>query len=291
MTRVVVVGSLNMDATVDVAQLPRPGETVLGRQLTWSPGGKGANQAVAAARQGVTTALIGRVGDDDAGRSLLALLEAEGVDTTGLSVTSGTPTGVALIAVDGTGTNMIVVVPSANLALTVEDVDAAAAVIATASVLVCQLEVPLDAVERALRLARAAGVTTILNPSPVRPIAREVLELVDILVANEHEMVDLRAQGRLPCGAVVATMGERGAELVQGAGRTTIEAAPVAAVDTTGAGDAFLGALAAGLAAERPLADALRRAVAAGAVAVTRPGALLSMPDAAEVTALLEEAR
>jgi ribokinase len=283
---VVVVGSLNMDAITRVDRLPGVGETVLAGGLAWTPGGKGANQAVAAARLGASVALVGRIGDDDGGHALVACLDGEGVDTTAVRVTTGTPTGVALITVDGSGANTIVVAPSANAALTPADVDAAASLIERAAVVLAQLEIPLETATRALELARASGATTVLNPSPAQVLDDELLGLVDVLVANEHEAGVVGAASA--CGAVVTTMGERGAVIAEGASYPSHR---VDAVDTTGAGDAFCGALAAQLAAGRALGDAVRTAVAAGALAVTRPGALPSLPTAAEVAALLEEER
>ena len=283
---VLVVGSLNLDAVVRVERLPTPGETVLGSGLAWLPGGKGANQAVAAARQGVATALIGRVGDDEAGRSLTARLAAEGVDTSGVLATPDDATGVALISVDRAGANTIVVAPSANGSLAPADVDGAA--VGRATVLVAQLETPVDTVRHAFELARRAGVTTVLNPSPVEGVDAALLDLVDVLVANEHEAGELGVG--LPCRAVVVTRGAGGAVVSEDGDQVVVPSYPVDAVDTTGAGDAFCGTLAARLAAGRSLLDAVGAAVAAGALAVTRPGALPSFPTAAEVAALLEEA-
>jgi ribokinase len=288
MSQVVVVGSVNMDAVAHVERLPAPGETVGGAELAWFAGGKGANQAVAASRQGAATAFVGRIGNDDAGRRLVAGLEAEGVDTSGVTVAHDVPTGLAMIAVDASGENTIVVAPGSNQALTAADVDAAGA-LADAAVVVCQLEIPVAAVTRALERGRDVGAVTILNPSPWRFLDESLLSLVDVLVANEHEAAALGE--RLPCRAVVVTMGERGARLIEDGTATRFDSVPVQAVDTTAAGDAFCGTLAAGLAAGRSLRDAMRFAVAAGALAVTRPGAQASLPTAAEVAALLEESR
>ncbi|HZQ27128.1 MAG TPA: ribokinase [Acidimicrobiales bacterium] len=286
---VVVVGSVNMDAVVRVDRLPGPGETVLGHTLDSVPGGKGANQAAAAARLGAPTALVARVGDDDAGRTLVAALAGEGVDVRAVATTPGTATGVALITVDAAGANSIVVAPLANHSLSAVDIDAAAELIAGARVLLCQLEVPLAAVERALQIARAAGVTTVLNPSPAPgpDVGAALLELVDVVVANEHEAEALALQ----CPAVIVTRGARGAVVFVDGRYHELSAFPVTAVDTTAAGDAFCGALVAGLAAGRTVLEAARPALAAGALAVTRPGALPSLPTAAEVAALLQEVR
>lgn len=286
---VVVIGSANMDAVVRVDHLPAAGETVMGTELRWVPGGKGANQAVAAARQGATTSFVGCVGDDEAGRSLVAALIADGVDVRALGSTPASPTGVALIAVDPTGANTIVVASSANLALTTDAVQAAQPIIDAASVVMAQLEVPLSAVVRAFELAKAVGATTVLNPSPVRELDGPVLDLVDVLVANEHEARVLGSD--LPCPAVVITLGERGGVVMRGGVTTTFSTFPVAAVDTTAAGDAFCGALAARIDAGQPVDSAVQWAAAAGALAVTVPGAIPSLPTSAAVAALLEEAR
>jgi ribokinase len=287
MSRVVVVGSVNMDAVARVQRLPAPGETVGDAELSWFPGGKGANQAVAAARQGAPTAFVGCVGNDDAGRSLAAGLAAGGVDTSGVHVAHDVSTGLAMIAVDVNGANTIVVAPGSNQALTPAHIDGAA-VLTDAAVVVCQLEVPMPTVVRALQRGREAGAITILNPSPSRRLDSGLLSLVDVLVANEHEAAELGES--LPCRAVVVTMGERGAELTEAGTVRSYPSVAVRVVDTTAAGDAFCGTLAAAVAAGHSLHDAVTKAVAAGALAVTRAGAQPSLPTAAEVAALLERA-
>lgn len=287
MTDVVVVGSINLDAVASVERLPLAGETVLAAGFGWVPGGKGANQAVAAARQGASVAMVGRVGADEGGRALHARLAGEGVDVTSVPTDPDQPTGLALIAVDPAGTNTIVVVPGANGALTPDDVDSAAELIEQAVVVVCQLEIPLPAVVRAFELARAAGGTTILNPSPARALDASVLRLVDVLVANEHEASCVGDTSL--CRVVVTTLGERGATFTEAGHTTSILSPKVVAVDTTGAGDAFCGALAAGLSQGRPLTEVIRSAVVAGALAVTRSGALPSLPTEAEVARLLAD--
>ena len=280
---IVVVGSVNMDAIVRVPRLPGTGETVLGDTLEWLPGGKGANQAVAAARLGAPTALVARVGDDDAGKTLRDVLHHDGVDVRSVKVTAEAGTGVALITVAPDGDNTIVVAPLANRRLAPADVDAG--LVASASVVLCQLEVPADTVRRAFELARGAGVTTVLNPSPVEALDRPLLELTDVLVANEHE--DAVIADPRPCPAVVVTRGAAGATVTFDGQSTDIPSPSVDAVDTTGAGDAFCGALVAGLARGLDVAAAARPAVAAGAITVTRPGALPSLPTASEVEAML----
>jgi ribokinase len=291
---VAVVGSANIDLVVPVAVLPRPGQTVLGGDHLRASGGKGANQAVAAARLGRRAAMIGRVGDDDFGRQVLHSLAAAGVDTTMTIVTGGVPTGLALITVDRTGENTIAVSPGANARLTGEDVAAAAPLLAAARVLLVQLEVAIDTVAAAV--ASAAG-TVILNPAPAASLPETVLEHVDVLVPNRSELAVLtghrepksledaaRMTRSLPAGlAVVVTLGTDGALVVEDGQVEHVPAIPVAAVDATGAGDAFCGALADGLARELDLVAATRWAVRVAGLATTRWGAQPSMPSREEV--------
>jgi ribokinase len=279
---VCVVGSANLDLVAATARLPAPGETVLGTDFAQHAGGKGLNQAVAAARAGATTTFIGAVGDDDAARVLLAELAAAGIDTSLVGVRQR-PTGRAVITVDERGENSIVVVPGANGEVTVDALPAAAVVLA-------QLEVPVAAVADALRLARAAGAITVLNPAPAARLEADLLRLVDVLVPNEHEVALLGSADRLLAGgvgAVVTTLGGAGVRVVTPDGAWHVAPFHVLPVDTTGAGDAFCGTLAARLAAGDALDAAVRVASAAGALATTRRGAVPSMPHAAEVAALL----
>jgi ribokinase len=279
---VCVVGSANLDLVATTARLPAPGETVLGSDFAQHAGGKGLNQAVAAARAGAPTTFVGCIGDDDAARLLLAELAAARVDATGVS-RCARPTGRAVITVDERGENSIVVVPGANAELTV-------AAVPTAAVLLVQLEVPLDAVSAALRLARVAGAVTILNPAPAARLSRDVLGLVDVLVPNEHELAALGAADALLAagvGAVVTTLGGAGVRVVTRERAWHVAPFHVLSVDTTGAGDAFCGVLAARLAAGDTLEAAVRVAAAAGALATTRLGAVPSMPLAGEIDALL----
>jgi ribokinase len=299
---VTVVGSINQDMVARVPRLPGPGETVLGHDLVMVPGGKGLNQAVAAARAGATTAFVGMVGDDSAGQHLLAVLDEEGVDTRGVA-TVGALTGRALISVADDGENHIVVVPGANAAVSVAHVDRHHAPVERARVVLAQLEIPLVAVETALRRARASGVTTILNATPPLPLDADLLRLVDVLVVNEHEAAAmaggsvanstdasdagraLRASG---CGVVVVTLGSEGAVLVSEDGVVHRPAIRVDVIDTTAAGDAFAGTFAARLAEGAELAEALRWAIAAGALAVTTLGAAPSIPGRSDVQRLLD---
>jgi ribokinase len=297
---VAVVGSLNLDLVIRVAELPGPGETVTGGDLFRNPGGKGANQAVAAARLGRRVAMIGCVGDDQAGADLLASLEGDGVDSSRVRVVDGVPSGTAFITVRGDGENQIVVSPGANARLTPGDVAAAEAALAAATVTLLQLEIPLEAVAAA---ARTAGGRVVLNPAPVRPLPAELLAQVDVLVPNRVELGQLaggpapstvseavRLAGRLAARAVVVTLGADGALVVGDGQASHVPAVPVQPVDTTAAGDAFCGGLADALAAGAGLGDAARRAVRVAAAACLRHGAQASLPTPAEVAALPDPA-
>ncbi len=280
--RVCVVGSANVDLVALVARLPRPGETVLGTAVTEHAGGKGLNQAVAAARAGAATSFVGALGDDDAGRVLLAELAAAGIDATRVR-RSDRPTGRAVIIVDDSAENSIVVVPGANLDARIVDLPAA-------DVLLTQLEIPLTTVADALRAARAAGMRTVVNPAPAAALDRDLLALVDVLVPNEHELELLGPTDALigaGVGAVVTTLGGHGVRVVTHDQEWHVAPFRVRPVDTTGAGDAFCGALAARLAAGDTLDIAVGAAAAAGALATTRRGAVPSMPTAAEIEVLL----
>ncbi len=295
---VTVVGSLNEDVLIAVGRLPGRGETVIGRSAVLAPGGKGANQAAAAGELGPGVHMVGRVGEDPAGARQLAALAASRVNVGRVHRTPGVPTGSATIPVeDGTGENLIVVVPGANAELTPED--AGAESVRRARVVLLQLEVPLAAVEAA---ARAATGTVVLTPAPPQPLPAALLEHVDVLVPNEHELASLAgvepgerepeelaalARSVASC-AVVVTLGARGALVVPPDGPVLLQAPPaVTAVDTTGAGDCFCGALAQALATDPDLPAAVRFAVAAAALSTTGPGARGALPDADAVDALL----
>ncbi|MET9989055.1 ribokinase [Streptomyces mutabilis] len=293
-----VVGSANADLVIGVERRPGAGETVLGTDLAVHPGGKGANQAVAAARLGARTALLARVGDDDYGRLLLDSQRAAGVDTVGVLV-GGAPTGVALITVDPSGDNSIVVSPGANGRLAPGDVRAAASLFHASRVVSTQLEVPLETVVEVVR-SLAPGSRFVLNPSPPRPLPQEVLAACDPLIVNEHEakviLGDSCVSDRpedwarilLAKGprSVVVTLGAEGALVASGPEVTRVPSVKVDAVDTTGAGDAFTAALAWRLGTGESLADAAAYAARVGAAAVTKAGAQASYPTAAEVEAL-----
>jgi ribokinase len=296
-----VVGSANADLVIGVERRPGAGETVLGSDLAVHPGGKGANQAVAAARLGARTALLARVGDDGHGRLLLDSQRAAGVDTAGVLV-GGAPTGVALITVDPSGDNSIVVSPGANGRLTPGDVRAADALLRASRVVSAQLEIPLETVVEVVRRL-PEGTRFVLNPSPPRELPAEVLAEVlaasDPLIVNEHEAKVVAggelagspedwARALLALGprSVVVTLGAEGALVADAEGGARVAAVKVDAVDTTGAGDAFTAALAWRLGAGAELAEAAAYASRVGAAAVTRAGAQASFPTAEEVAAL-----
>lgn len=287
---VCVVGSANLDLVATTETLPAPGVTVLGTSYAEHPGGKGLNQAVAAARAGARVAFVGAVGLDAAGRGLLDVLAAEHIDATGVQQV-GT-TGRALIGVSAAGENSIIVVPGANATLTAEHVRAA---LPRARVVLVQLEIPLPAVGAALATGRAMGATTVLNPAPApaAPLPAEVLQHCDLVVPNEHEADAIGgAPSLLAEGAttVIVTRGAAGISLVTSADTVDLRAFTVEAVDTTAAGDAFCGALCAELAAGADLAAAVRVAMAAGALATTVAGAVPSLPRRAAIDELLSAA-
>ncbi|MFF7963952.1 ribokinase [Streptomyces sp. NPDC007903] len=293
MTHIVVLGSTNMDLVTYVARAPQRGETVTGREFRTIPGGKGANQAMAAARAGATVSLIGAVGNDAYGVRLRDNLEHSGVDTDFLRTVEGA-SGTAHIVVDDEGNNAIVVVPGANG--TVDHLSPGdEALIASADALLLQLEVPLPAVIAGAEAARRHGVRTVLTPSPAQPLPEELLSVTDVLVPNEYEAVTLTgrtdpldaAVGLLDLvPEVVLTLGEAGVLYVS---RDTeplaVPAHQVAAVDSTGAGDTFAGAYAVAVAEEKPLREALSWAAAAAALSVQREGASASMPYRPEIEA------
>ena len=302
MARVVVVGSLNIDLVTHTERIPAPGETVLGGDLATVPGGKGANQAVAAARLGAQTAMVGQLGDDGFAAQLRQSLAADNIDTRHVT-TVDAATGVALIVVDARGQNSIVVASGANMRVTPADVDAAAETIANADVLLLQLEIPLQSVKRAAEIAHANGVIVILNPAPAQPLPADLLALVDILAPNESETatltglpVESEADLRTAANAlrafgidtVLLTLGERGVLL---AGSDGIEQFPAFrvdnVVDTTAAGDAFLGGFATAMAEGRSAAEAVPWGCAAGALAVTKAGAQPSLPSRDDVQKML----
>ncbi len=298
MTQICVVGSLNMDLVVKVRHLPRVGETVSGGTFAAFPGGKGANQAVAAARLGARVAMVGRVGADPFGRQLVEGLGRDGIDVAHVRVDPGAATGVALIGVDGEGRNMIMVAPGANARVGSADVDEARDAIVGARVVLLQLEVPTEAVLHAAAMARAAGAVVCLDPAPAGPLPETLYACVDVINPNEveaqiltgveiHSMADaeraavaLRERG---ARVAVVKMGERGAFYLGPDGRGHVPALPAKAVDTTAAGDAFAAALGVALGEGRGVADAVLFATRAAGIKVARMGAQVGMPTRVEV--------
>jgi len=302
--RIVVVGSSNMDMVVKSPRIPVVGETILGEGFIMTPGGKGANQAVAAAKLGAEVCFVARLGDDLFGRQSLNNFVQEGVDTTYVVSTRETPSGVALITVDRAGNNVIVVAPGANQRLSPEDVSKAQPSIASSGALVAQLEVPLETVEFAGRLANESGVTFVLDPAPAQKLGAEFLKTVDVLTPNETEAWILTgvevtdedsartaAYCLLESGvkAVILTMGTKGFLLATSNRTEFVPAVRVDAVDATAAGDAFTGSLAVKLAEGKTLRDAAVFANYVAALSVTRMGAQSSMPTAREVESFIKD--
>jgi ribokinase len=301
--RIVVVGSINMDLIVRSSRLPRPGETVIGRETQELPGGKGANQAVAAARLEADVSMIGRVGNDGFGERLRAGLQEERIDMSRVVVTPGCASGLAIVAVEDSGENAITVIPGANARVTAADVLDAADLIREADVLLLQLEVPLETVLAAIEMARRHETVVILNPAPAPATFSPELLSVDVACPNETEaaaltgitVIDLadanQAARRLRAmGArnAVITLGARGAVVCESDGQCEhVESFEVQAVDTTAAGDAFAAALAVSLARGKSISEGVQYACAAGALAATRHGAQPAMPTAAEVARLV----
>jgi ribokinase len=303
MADIIVVGSLNMDLVIKADRMPLPGETIPGYDFQTIPGGKGANQAVAAARMGSRVAMAGRVGDDQFGSALVENLGQHGVDASPVRVDSNAATGIALIIVDEMGENSIVVAGGANLCMSPQDIDSLAGVWSQAKLLVLQFEVPMETVSYAMAMAAQHGLGVILNPAPARAVSPQLLSQADYLVPNEIEAsmltgVEVRdltsaeeaARRLLGFGvqAVVVTLGENGALAVTEKQSFHVPAWQVEPVDTTAAGDAFNGGLATALLQGFTLKDAVRYATCAGTLAATKFGAQTSLPSAEEVQALYE---
>jgi ribokinase len=301
--KIVIVGSFNTDLTSYMERMPRPGETVSGRKFVTGPGGKGSNQAVAAARLGAEVTFIGRVGQDVFGDLALKTWEQEGINTRYVVRDPEHATGVAPIFVDDTGENSIVVVLGANLNIQAADVDAAADLIAQADIILTQLEINYNIVAYALQAAKQRGVKTILNPAPAGHLPAEVVALADFITPNETELEVLSGKTGLTAEqaahsllthdeqTVIVTLGAQGAQYVRKDSTGVIPTFKVNVVDTTGAGDAFNGGLAVALAEGKPLTEAIAFANATAALCVTRPGTAPSMPRRDEVEALLASAK
>lgn len=300
MVRIAVVGSLMMDLVVRAPRLPAVGESLIAHSFQTFIGGKGGNQATAAARLGADVNMIGRVGDDDFGRAIVANLRNEGVDVFGVFADPANGTGVAVPIVLDDGNNAIFAVPRANLTMGAADIERARASIENADILMVQFEVGMAATEAAMRIARGAGRTVMLNPAPIAPHPPGLLALADVLLPNEVEAAALAPEAggdhrreaevllaRGP-GAVVITLGEHGALVATPGLLIEVPAFPVMAVDSVGAGDASCGAFAVALAEGATVVEAARFGAAAGAVAVTRPGAAASLPSRSEVQRILQ---
>jgi len=297
MPKIVVVGSANTDMVVKSPRIPGPGETVIGGEFLLAAGGKGANQAVAAARLGADVTFVACLGNDVFGDQAIAGYQHEGIDTTYIVRDPEAASGVALIVVDAHGENSIAVASGANARLSAADVERAADRICRADVLLVQLEVPMEAVRKAIELAHSAGVPVILNPAPAQEVDPDLLRMVTLATPNEHEIrvvvgrqdPDAAISAMLKAGTqtVLVTIGKRGVLWASGATRTRIPAFEVQAVDTTAAGDAFSGGLACAVGRGEPFANAIRYANAVAALSVTRMGAQHSLPTAEQVREFL----
>jgi ribokinase len=302
--KIVVVGSSNMDLVVKSPRIPAKGETILGDDFIMTPGGKGANQAVAAAKLGAEVYFVAKLGDDIFGRQSLSNFQKVGIHTEYVEQTNEAPSGVALITVDDAGDNVIVVAPGANQKLSPDDVKKAQSTIASSGAVAAQLEVPLETVEFAARLANDSGVPFILDPAPAQKLSDEFLRMVDILTPNETEAgiltgvevtdensARIAAKELLERGvqAVILTVGAQGYLLATKDGAQFVPSVKVDAVDATAAGDAFTGSLAVGLAQGKTLADAALFANYVAALSVTKMGAQSSMPDAGQVENFMKQ--
>jgi len=302
--KIVVIGSANMDMIVKTAKIPRAGETVLGDVFIQSRGGKGANQAVAAARLGAEVTFVARLGRDHFGKEAFEAYEKEGINTKYIVWDDEAPTGVALIMIDSAGEDIICVAPGANGKLSTDDISKAEEAIKSADCVLLQLEIPIKAVEYAIRLASKYHVRVVLNPAPMAKLSEDLLERVDVLTPNETEAAALTGnyvshprdlafivKRKFDIKNVVITMEKEGVVISSEHSSSPIQvrAFPVESVDSTGAGDAFNGGLVVALARGDKLEDAVRYANAVGALATTRFGAQSSLPTALEVEAFLKK--
>jgi ribokinase len=305
MGKLLVVGSINMDLVVRVERIPREGETIPGGNLTFIPGGKGANQAVAGALAGAEVSMIGRVGDDDNGRKLLNNLKTNGVKTGGIRIDDSVSSGLALISVDCNGQNSIIVVAGANGMVAGEDLKENEDLFHESDILLLQHEIPQEAIEVAVLMANVHGTKVILNPAPYRMVPKKLLGMTDYLIPNETECAELTGYNvdseegmnkaadyllNLGVDNLLITLGKRGVFIVTKTSRQLIPAFSVKAVDTTAAGDTFIGSFAARLLAGGQLHEAARYGCAAAALSVQRFGAQTSMPYKQEIEAFLDKA-
>ena len=288
MAKILVIGSINMDLVVRVPHAPAPGETVLGGDFTTFPGGKGANQAVAAARMGGEVTMVGRVGNDDFGNTLIHGLLENKVKPTRVTKDASAPSGIAMIAVAADGENMIVVASGANMNVSVEDINKARELMREADLVLLQLETPVKVLSAAVEMAKTYDVTVVLNPAPAQHLAESLLAKIDVITPNENELAVLSGEANMEDGIqrlrdwgvknMVITLGANGARVVTEEIDQHLPAYDVTAVDTTAAGDAFNGALAVALAEGKTLLDAVKDGMAAGALAATKHGAQPSLP-------------
>jgi ribokinase len=301
--KIIVVGSLNFDMALSVPRFPLPGETLTGTEIRYAAGGKGANQAVAAARLGVAVAMVGKVGNDSQGKFLLEQIKQAGVDSRFMTIVEGCPSGIALIQVDPTGENCIVIIPGANALVSKEVVDAASQLFKRAEVVLLQLESPIETVQRSAEVARDNGLTVILNPTPARVLSPGLLSLIDILILNEIELEIMtgmdtkkneeslhQAARKLlseRMKAVIITLGKDGSVLVAPDMIRHFPSFSVDSTDSTAAGDAFVAGFAVAYSEKKELAEAMMWGNAAGALTTTKQGAQPSLPYRKELMALL----
>jgi ribokinase len=303
---ITVVGSLNMDLVTYTGRMPVTGETIMGKSFRQIPGGKGANQADAIAKLGAKVKMIGCVGCDDMGNTLLEALQNDGVDVAMVKRVEGISTGIASITVDASGNNCIIVVPGANYKLSIGDLEASYEVIQNSEVVVAQLEVPIEAVKFAIKTAKQMGKLTILNPAPAIELEDEFLSNVDILVPNDTELellsgIKVNKVGDLESAAqvlinkgvreLIVTLGSKGCIHINKSGSKAYPAYKVSAIDTTAAGDSFIGAVAVAISEGKSLEEAIIFATAVGALTVTKEGAQSSLPVREEVEAFIRTAR
>ncbi len=300
---ITVIGSLNMDLVTYTGRMPVTGETIMGKSFRQIPGGKGANQAAAIAKLGAKVAMVGCVGRDGMGKTLMTSLQKDGVDVSNVKEVDGVATGIAAITVDAAANNCIIVVPGANHCLSPEDLTAAQAVIAGSEVVVAQLEVPMDTVKAGLKIAKELNKLTILNPAPAVPLPDEFLALVDILVPNDTELellsgIKVTNEEELQKAAhllldkgikeLIVTLGSKGCLHINGSGAKFYPAYKVYAVDTTAAGDSFIGGISTAINEGKTLEEAILFATAVGALTVTKEGAQSSLPYREEVEAFIQ---
>ncbi|QEK10988.1 ribokinase [Crassaminicella thermophila] len=303
MREIAVIGSLNMDLVGCVSNMPKVGETIIGDSFQEIPGGKGANQAVAIARLSAKVNMIGKVGDDGFGRTLLESLKKDGINIDSVQIEENTPTGVAMITVDKEGDNAIVVIPGANFKLEKEDIEKHIEVIEKSEIVLLQLEIPVDTVKYTLKRAKELGKYTILNPAPAKLLDKETIKNVDLLIPNETELeilaqIEIKEEEDILKGAkilikegvksLIVTMGEKGSLYVDENCVKKFDSHKVNAVDTTAAGDSFIGGICVSLAEGKKIDDAIKFASKVGALTVTKKGAQSSLPYLEEVMSFKE---